>query len=284
VSDGVTAAVDVAQRLGILVREPVVLRDLGTTLVHLAPSPVLARAWPVGRRDPGVVSGEIGVTAYLAERGARVAPPYDDPGPHRSGDHEIVLWHLLDHDRERPLDGGDAGRALREIHELLAEPAAARFSDLPHFARLEESTAVVAALSPTPEDHSGLEEMLALAAAVVARLDVPLQPVHGDAFLGNVLRTPDGPVWTDFEFCCRGPREVDIATFESVVAERGARPEDEGFHEGYGEHDRDVVTAVLAPSLVPFVAWTFRLAEHRPDFLPVARQRLATALAGLRDL
>jgi Ser/Thr protein kinase RdoA (MazF antagonist) len=281
-SDTVDAAVEVAGRLGIHVLEPVVLRDLGTTLVHLAPSPVVARAWRVGRRDPVVVEREIGLTAYLAEGGAAVAPPYADPGPHQVGDHVVALWDFVDHDRTRPLDGRRAGRALRQIHDLLAEPGAAAFDDLPHFARVEEASAVVAALDVTAEDRARLDEMLALAAAEVARLGLPLQPLHGDAWLGNVLRTPDGPLWSDFEFVCRGPREVDVATHLAVVAERGPRPEDDGFLEGYGDHDPDLVEAVFAPALVPFVAWTFRLAEERPEHLPTARRRLEKALEGLR--
>jgi Ser/Thr protein kinase RdoA (MazF antagonist) len=280
--DNVAAAVRVARDLGIDVGEPVVLRDLGTTLVHLAPSPVVARAWAAGRRDPVVVEHEIGITTYLADRGARVAPPYGDPGPHRSGDHVVTLWNLLDHDRGRPLDGHAAGRALREIHELLAEPAAAGFADLPHFARLEEASDVVAELEVTPDDRAGLDEMLALAAVQLPLLDLPFQPLHGDAWLGNVLRTPGGPVWTDFEFVCRGPREVDVATNEAVADERGRAPADDDFLAGYGAVERDLVEAVTPLSLVPFVAWTYRLAGEQPERLPIARSRLVEALAGLR--
>jgi Ser/Thr protein kinase RdoA (MazF antagonist) len=276
------AALRVARELGMPVGEPVVLRDLSTTLVHLAPSPVVARAWRVGGRDPVVVEREIGLTAYLAGRGARVAAPYDEPGPHRTGDHVVTLWHHVDHDRARPLDGRAAGRALREIHDLLGEPEAAAFADLPHFARLEEATVVAAALEVTAEDRAGLDEMLALAGDQVPRLTLPVQPLHGDAFLGNVLRTPDGPVWTDFEFVCRGPREVDVATNEAVARERGRRPEDDEFLVGYGPVDRDVVGAVTPLSLVPFVVWTFRLAAQYPDHLATARSRLDVALTGLR--
>ena len=60
-------------------------------------------------------------------------------------------------------------------------------------------------------------EAVALATSAVAGLDVPLQPVHGDAWLGNVLRTPGGPVWTDFELLCLGPRELDLACNETAT-------------------------------------------------------------------
>ena len=91
-------------------------------------------------------------------------------------------------------------------------------------------------------------------------------------------------MWTDFEFACRGPREVDVATNETVAAERGRRPEDDDFLAGYGEHDRELLAAVTPLSLVPFVAWTFRLAAERPEALGTARARLDVALEGLRSM
>ena len=221
-------------------------------------------------RDPVTVAHELVVTSYLAERGAAVTAPYDDPGPHHEGDQVVTLWRLVDHDPDRILDARAAGRALREIHDLLAEPAAPDLGDLPHFARLEEATAIVAALDPAASDRAGLEEMLALAADRLAELDLPLQPLHGDAWLGNVLHTPDGPVWTDFELVCRGPREVDLAGNQAVARLRGSSPADDELLEGYGDVDRDLVAAVLPVALVPFVAWTFRLAGEQPEYLPAA--------------
>ena len=40
-SRGVDATVEVARRLGVRVDDPVVVRDLGSTVVHLSPSPFL---------------------------------------------------------------------------------------------------------------------------------------------------------------------------------------------------------------------------------------------------
>ena len=50
-----------------------VLRDLSTAVVHLRPSPVVARVAPASEED--VVRRQVAVTTYLAARGAPVAAP-----------------------------------------------------------------------------------------------------------------------------------------------------------------------------------------------------------------
>jgi hypothetical protein len=45
----------------------------------------------------------------------------------------------------------------------------------------------------------------------LAAFTIPAMPVHGDAHMGNVFITPTGPLWTDFETACFGPREWDAA-------------------------------------------------------------------------
>lgn len=280
--DRVAAAVEVAGRVGIPADAPVVLRDVTSTVVHLAPSPVVARVWAAGRRDPVVVARELEVTAYLAGRGAPVAAPYDEPGPWPAGDQVVTLWHLVDHDPARPLDALGSGRALREIHDLLADPAAPAFADLPRFLDLDRVASVVADLQLSPTDRDRVAEVLSLAAVQLDALDLPEQPLHGDAWLGNVLRTPDGPVWTDFELLCTGPREVDLAGNLGAALLRGSSPADEELLAGYGGVDRALVDRLLPLALVPFTVLTLRLAGEQPAYRELAQARLALTLDGLR--
>jgi aminoglycoside phosphotransferase (APT) family kinase protein len=276
----VAVAVQVATDLGLDVGEPIVLRALRSTLVDLPPSGVVARVWRSDVREPVVVEREIAVTAYLAAGGAAVAPPYDVPGPFAAGDWRVTLWRRLDHDPDRELDGHAAGQALREIHDLLADHPV---GGLPHFARLDEVHRVLATLDPGPDVLDDLVELVERAEEAVARLDVRVQPVHGDAWLGNVLRTPAGPVWNDFELLCLGPRELDLACNETASRHRGRTPEDDAFLAGYGRYDADLLARIQPLELVPLTAWTFELARDQPEHADLARKRLAWALAGLRS-
>ena len=53
--------------------------------------------------------------------------------------------------------------------------------------------------------------------AFATRVDVadgPVQAIHGDAHLANVLATKGGHVWIDWEESWRGPIEWDLATLD----------------------------------------------------------------------
>ncbi len=50
--------------------------------------------------------------------------------------------------------------------------------------------------------------------AVQAHENSQAVPLHGDAHPGNLLSTPTGPIWTDFEDAWRGPIDWDLACLE----------------------------------------------------------------------
>ena len=94
----VDAAVAVAETYGVPCDEPVVLREAWHVLVHLAPSPVVARVTSGALGvDPGDVERELGVALHAARAGAPVVRPSDllPPGPHRHGGHTLVFWQYL---------------------------------------------------------------------------------------------------------------------------------------------------------------------------------------------
>lgn len=94
----VEAAAHVARSHGIRVDEPVVLNDLFSVVVHLAPAPVVARVqtWISRLRDnvEEAMRREIPVTEYLDAQGAPVVAPSTElpPGPHRHDGFAVSFW------------------------------------------------------------------------------------------------------------------------------------------------------------------------------------------------
>jgi thiamine kinase-like enzyme len=68
------------------------------------------------------------------------------------------------------------------------------------------------------------------------------QPLHGDASLSNLLRTPLGGLWNDFEDVLCGPLHWDVAGYamalERAAADAALRPR---ALDVYGwDHDEDL--------------------------------------------
>ena len=273
--EAVEAAVEVARGLGLPVEEPVVLRDLTNVLVHFAPAPVVARV-PVTfarSRGRGWIEKELELATLLRDAGLPVAGPARELpcGPHERDGFFVTLWEFVENDREAPLDAAEAGRGLRRIHEALAgaDPAG-----LDHFARLDEIGPLVEDLPFAGGELEAFRRGVDAAWKVVDRLGVPLQPIHGDAHHGNVLRTTTGPLWGDFENACLGPRELDLACNELRARAQGREPADDEFLAGYGDHDGDLVAQLIPVHALFLAAWTFALAERRAEVRPAAEERL----------
>ena len=104
----------------------------------------------------------------------------------------------------------------------------------------------------TPRDLAFLSGELAAVEDLVAGLvDVdPLVPpgvVHGDAFMGNVIASPSGPVLCDFDGLCVGPREWDLVPVAVGARRFGYAP---GLHEDFARaYGVDVTTWPGFPAL-----------------------------------
>ena len=119
---------------------------------------------------------------------------------------------------QTPLGAAEIGRALRDLHDALAEY---RGPLPPRSAVLEEIDWLLSALS----GQDGVSELAAerdrLAEGILAPADDP-QPLHGDASFSNLLATSDGPRWNDFEDVCAGEIEWDLAgVLSDARAKRG---------------------------------------------------------------
>ena len=214
----VAAAVAVAADHGLRTVEPVVLAGRSNVLVHLRPAPVVARvASATALLRPDVRSWferEIAVAGFLAGRGAAVVPPADElpPGPHERDGLPITFWRHVQPDPDRQLAAGEAGRALRDLHEALRDFP----GDLPRLVcHLVEVPRLLAGLEGTltPDDLARLRDVHQRLTETLLDPRRPVQALHGDAHVRNLIATPDRLLWNDFEDTGAGPVEWDLACF-----------------------------------------------------------------------
>jgi aminoglycoside phosphotransferase (APT) family kinase protein len=192
-----------------------VLRDAHNTLVLLPGPGVVAKVATstLAARGPEALARELAIGRHLAARRAPIAPPLAGSagGPHELDGTVLTLWSYR---AAGPAPGSAAprlGTALAALHDALADLGA----PLPAFTeKLDRAAALFADPGATPELQASDRHLTALAherlrprlAGVGDR-----RPLHGEPHEGNVLWTPDGPLFVDFEGACSGPREWDLA-------------------------------------------------------------------------
>lgn len=278
--DPATAAIELAARHGVHCAEPVVLRDGVNLLLHLAPAPVVARVATVtGEVRPDVLATlhkDVALAGYLAGQGAPVAAPSValPPGPHRWRGHPISFWTYVEHDAGHVWSPAEFGPLLAELHASL------RGFDgvLPRRPPLD----ITDALAFLGADPLLSDDDTAALIAAGQRIETTLHrtesvPLHGDAHPGNLLHTPSGPVWTDFEDAWHGPIEWDLACL--------ARTQRLDGHAAIAAYPNAPDAATLAPFLaareLQALVWSLVLLRRFPS---AARYSdTVTRLAAWRD-
>ena len=204
-ADAVSASVACARALGLPADDPEVIAEGFSVRVRLRPAAVVTRVVTVGRAlrpDPlPWLEREVAVAQFLAESGLPIVAPWEDPGPHVAEGLEVSLWHWVDHDSAE-VSAADFGTMLGELHEVMA----AFRGDLPTLVGPLTDISTALSVSSDPVLHRAADEL------IPAALSWPRRPLHGDAHTGNVLVTPSGPLWTDFEDVGLGPVEWDMAS------------------------------------------------------------------------
>ncbi|QFY06673.1 phosphotransferase [Nonomuraea phyllanthi] len=275
----VASVARLAEEHGVGVRDPVVLRDSFSLRIHLRPAPVVARVPTVtafGRGRPeDALRRELEVASYLHGQGVPVVPPSGllPPGPHARDGILVSFWTHVEHDPGHQVSPETAGRALAELHDALRGFP----GELPHLGPvLNEPPRLLELLDGhLPGDvaarlrdaYAGLAERLA---------GRPARALHGDAHPGNLLATPAGLLWNDFEETMAGPVEWDLACLlrttrldgRAAVRAYGADPDDPG------------IRHFLAARALQGTLWMQLLAMRLPSEADAARTALE---AWLRD-
>lgn len=259
-SEAIAAARAVASSLGLVVDDAVVLRDSNKLTLRLVPSDTLARV------APAVGNGaqfEVDISLGLAQSGCPVAA-LDPRVPRRVYARDgfvITLWTYYEPTAGEVSPVEYAG-ALARLH------AGMRESDVsaPHFTeRVESAGRLVASRERTPElvdaDRQLLGDILRDVGYAVAQRGGE-QLLHGEPHPGNLLATKNGPMFIDFETCCRGPVEFDVAHAPDQVAVH------------YPGLDRELLRDCRMLALALVTTWRWDRDDQLPDGPRLGRQWL----------
>jgi len=204
-ADAVAASVACARAVGLPADDPEVIAEGYSVRVRLRPAAAVTRVVTLGRElrpDPlPWLEREVSVAQFLAASGVPIVAPWAEPGPYVHDGLEVSLWQWVEHE-PGVVPAARFGAMLGELHDVLSGYP----EDLPTLVGPLTDIRTALEHSPDPTLHRAADELLELA------LTWPRRPLHGDAHTGNVLITPSGPRWTDFEDVCVGPAEWDLAS------------------------------------------------------------------------
>jgi hypothetical protein len=287
-ASSLAAAQAVAREHGVACDEAVRIAGGSNVLVHLKPSPVVARVMTgTALLHDDVeqwLAREVAVGVFLAERTGLVVAPSDilPLGPHVRDGLWMTLWKFVAHDAQAPPpQPRELGRSLRELHAALADFP----GDLAPLSEIGDwLERLLAELRPSPlltqRDIDWLAFKLDALIPAVFESSLPAQALHGDASMSNLLRTESGLVWNDLEDVCAGPVAWDIC---GLVTSARARGQSATFLEellaAYGDPGVEDLDAFLEAHALYEVVWHAFEARRRPR----AMKRAAASLALWRE-
>ncbi|MFE6225353.1 aminoglycoside phosphotransferase family protein [Streptomyces sp. NPDC057854] len=289
-SAAVEAAVAAARGLGLTVAEPVVLHDVFSVVVHLAPAPVVARIPTVLPSTDDLAAlarrqqDELDVTQWLADQGVPViAPsPLVPREPVQRDGFSMTFWPFVEENRDKEPDYVANAESVARLHAALrAYPGELRFLSTadPDFIadslnRLGGHPDLIgpADLERARREWKTLEPLVRSRSAFEARFPgVELQPVHGDSPPANIFHAVDGDLYADFELVTLGPVEWDLAALgpeHEAAYNRGAE------RNGLRPLDEDVLAFANALGMLRVIA-ALTLAPQLPELVEYLKPAIA---------
>ena len=210
VARAIAAATSLAGTLGLQLRDTVVIQNSNTLGLRLLPCDVFARTALGGQH---VAAFEVQVAQALAAATAPIASldPRVEPRVYERDGFAVTFWTYYRSvaDRGSP---PDYANALHRLHAAMRSVHIAA----PHCTeRIAAAERLLTHRDETPALDAGDRRMLLNALrkagqAIRSRVAAD-QLLHGEPHPGNLLNTSTGLLFIDFETCCRGPLEFDIA-------------------------------------------------------------------------
>lgn len=267
VSRAIAAATSVARALGLKVDDAIVIQNSNTLALRLLPCDVFARTAPLGQE---VAAFEVRLARGLAAAAGPVASldPRVEPRVYEVDGFAITFWTYHEATPD-PAEPAEYALALQRLHAAMRDVQI----EAPHFMeRVADAERVVTNRSQSPALDDGdrvlLLSTLRGAGEATQRDAATDQLLHGEPHPGNLLNTPSGIVFVDFETCCVGPVEFDVA--HAPIEASTHYP---GLDQTRLQECRRLVLALVA-------AWRWDVHDQFPDGLRHGRDILGLLRAG----
>jgi Ser/Thr protein kinase RdoA (MazF antagonist) len=253
VSRAIAAATSFAAAMELPVDDAVVLHNSNKLALRLSPCDVFARVAPIGGE---VAALEVELAQRLAALDAPVAAldPRFEPRVYERDGFAVTFWTYYESAARGQDASAEYAAALVRLH------AGMRSVDIeaPHFTdRAAEAEQLVADRHATPAlgaaDRRLLTGTLRSARQRIDRCGTAEQLLHGEPHPGNLISTHAGVRFIDFETCCRGPVEFDIAHVPDEVSSR------------YPGVDRLLLEECRRLVLAMVAAWRWDVRDEFPD-------------------
>jgi aminoglycoside phosphotransferase len=231
-----TALRHATRRSGLDARGARLIRLFATAVYHLPAEDAVARIAPATSPDSVArLTTSVQVTRWLAENGFPSVEPLQVEQPVTGHGCAVTFWRYLPQDGPEPVSA-DLGLLLRRLHGLGPPPIA-----LPVYRPLiSVRRAIASSRAIDEEERAWLGERCEHLLQAYGQLSfqLPAGMIHGDAYLGNLLRDGQRVVLADWDAVSEGHREVDL--IPTLQASRFGLPDDQrdGFVAAYGQDIR----------------------------------------------
>lgn len=253
VSRAIAAVTSLARALDLRANDAVVISNSNKLALRLSPCDVLARVAMVGQE---VAALEVEIAQRLAAIESPVAAlePRVEPRVYERDGFAVTFWTYYDAvtpSEDSPVEYADA------LHHLHAGMRSVEIAT-PHFMeRVAEAEWLVTNPDATPAladaDRHLLESTLHSTREQIHGRGAAEQLLHGEPHPANLLNAEDGLRFIDFETCCRGPIEFDVAHVPDEVSSH------------YPEVDQVLLAECRRLVLAMVAAWRWDLRDEFPN-------------------
>ncbi|GAA3096635.1 hypothetical protein JOF29_004264 [Kribbella aluminosa] len=252
VTRAIAAATSIAASLDLQADDATVLHNSNKLAVRLTPCDVFARIAPVGQE---VARFEVELAQRLADVGSPVAGLESrvEPLVYTRDGFAVTLWTYYE-PTTPGLSPPDYADALARLHDGMrkVDLPSPRFTD-----RIAAAQEIVGNphLSPglADTDRGFLSSRLESLRRTIDDRAPEEQLLHGEPHPGNLLSTKNGPLFIDFETCCRGPVELDLAHVPEAVCDH------------YPNIDQDLLAVCRELVLAMVAAWRWDIGDQFPN-------------------